>query len=90
MKKKGLLKNLKWEDYLVDSFTSFKKPLCFSLEGLSKNDLLNLHRELISLGIQRYSIKVKIKKVLRNPIKFLVLARPYISLKIKSLFREKF
>lgn len=87
--KKGLLKDLKWDDYLMDSFTSFKKPLCFPTDGLSKNDLLNIHRELISLGIKRYPLNVKIKKVLRNPIKFLVLVRPYMSVKIKSLIGER-
>jgi len=83
LEKKGLLENLKWNELKWDYQYFFKSPRCFS-DTISKEELLNFHRELIALGIKKFSLKVKIKKLLSHPKTVIPLIVPYLYYRLKS------
>ena len=80
---KELLKNLKWEELEWKYQYFFDKPRTFS-DTLSTDELIKFHRELSSLAIKKFSMKVKIKKFLSNPSNINLLF-PYIYYRLKSI-----
>lgn len=83
-KEKGLLKNIKWSDFIVDHFaTTEKPPRCFS-DVFTDEELIKLHREVMGVTIESYSWKIKFKKAVRHPIKIMTVGVPYLKYKIKN------
>jgi radical SAM superfamily enzyme YgiQ (UPF0313 family) len=81
--KKGMLKDLKWEELKWNYQYFLKSPRQFS-DTLSKEELLKFHRELMSLAIKKLSLKIKIQKLLFNPKNVIPLIMPYIYYRLKS------
>lgn len=83
-KKRGMLKNIKWSDFVVDRFsTTEKPPRCFS-DVFTEDELINLHREVMGVTVEGYSWEIRLKKAMRQPIKIVTVGIPYLKYKIKS------
>lgn len=84
-KEKGLLKDIKWNDFIVDHFASAKKaPKCFS-DIFTDEELVKLHREVMGVALESYSLKIKLKKTIEHPIKIITVGVPYFKYKIKNM-----
>jgi radical SAM superfamily enzyme YgiQ (UPF0313 family) len=76
-KEKGLLKDIKWDDYIIDNFATLKKPpRCFS-DVFTKEELVSIHRKILMIMVKSYPWKIRLKKILRNPIKIITVGIPY-------------
>ena len=86
-KEKGILEDIKWSDFIVDHFATTKKPpRCFS-DVFTDEELIKLHREVMGVPIENYSLKIKLKKAMRNPKKLITVGIPYFKYKIKSMLK---
>jgi len=84
-KEKRLLKDIKWNDFIVDHFATTKKaPKCFS-DVFTDEELIKLHREVMGVALESYSWKIKLKKTIKNPIKIITVGVPYFKYKIKNM-----
>jgi magnesium-protoporphyrin IX monomethyl ester (oxidative) cyclase len=82
-KRKGLLKNIKWEDYIVDEFSTKRIPKGFS-DIFTDKELIKLHREVMNVTFEDYDLFVKIKKLIKNPKKIITVGMPFLKYKIKG------
>jgi len=48
-------------------------------------ELVNLYREVMGVTIEGYSWKIKLKRIIRHPIKLITVGVPYLKYKIKSI-----
>lgn len=87
-KEKGLLKNIKWSDFIVDEFSTKKTPKCFS-DIFTDEELIKLHREVMNVTLEDYALTVKIKKIIKNPKKIITVGIPFLKYKIKNTFKTE-
>jgi radical SAM superfamily enzyme YgiQ (UPF0313 family) len=76
-KEKGLLKDIKWNDYIIDNFATLKKPLCFS-DVFTSEELVSIHRKILAMMVKSYPWKIRLKKIMRDPIKIITVGIPYL------------